>query len=243
MMLWIYVHPRVVPGIFPGRMTRHSTATYLRDRRSVIWGTSILGVSIITFISMGSISDCSRVRNGVDSDHAASYFGGEKEDYDVIKTRTRPHRVESLDGDPAAWTRLYDAAVAGFASDSAYFAVQGLTPTGEPDPAGDNLVDIDNLIDYMIVIFYTGQRDGPVNINANVPKNFFALRPRDGRFGFRFYVHDNEDSLDSSSANVTGNNNTGDRLTYFNPKWLHQRLSSNARYRQRFGDLVHRHFF
>ena len=179
----------------------------------------------------------------VDADYSASYFGGEKEDYDVIKTRTRPHRVELLDGDPGAWTRLFDAAVAGFSSDAAYYAVQGLTTAGEVDAAGENLLDIDNLIDYMLVIFYTGQRDGPVNLGANVPKNFFAMRPRGGRFGFRFFIHDNEDSLGSSSVNVTGDNGTGDRLTYFNPKWLHQRLSSNALYRQRFGDRVHRHCF
>lgn len=179
----------------------------------------------------------------LDSDHAASYFGGGKEDYDVIKTRTKPHRVEALDGDPDAWGRLYDAAVAGFASDARYFAVQGLDSNGDPDPAGDNLVDIDNLIDYMMVIFFTGQSDGPVNAGANVPKNFYAMRPRDGSDGFRFFIHDNEDSLRGSGTNVTGDNGTGDRLTYFNPKWLHQQLDAHPLYRRRFGDRIHQHFF
>ncbi len=179
----------------------------------------------------------------MDANFAASYFGGGDDDYDVLKTRTRPHRVETVDGNPDAWIRLFDAAVAGFASDSQYFAVQGLTASGDPDLAGDNLVDIDNLIDYMTAIFYTAQRDGPVNLNANVPKNFFAMRARDGSFGFRFFVHDNEDSLSNGNSNVTVDNDTGDRLTYFNPKWLHQRLSVNALYRQRFGDRAQRHFF
>lgn len=179
----------------------------------------------------------------MDANYSASYFGGEKADYDVIKTRTKPHRVEALDGDPEAWSRLFDAAVTGFSSDADYYAVQGLDPNGNPHPDGDNLVDIDNLIDYMMVIFYTGQTDGPVNLGANVPKNFFAMRPRDGNKGFQFFVHDNEDSLNGTSANSTGDNNTGDRLTYFNPKWLHQRLDNNALYRQRFGDRAHRHYF
>lgn len=179
----------------------------------------------------------------MNADFAASYFGGDNDDYDVMKTRTRPHRVEALDGDADAWGRLYDAAVAGLSSDASYYAVQGLSPSGEPDPSGENLLDVDNLIDYMITIFYTGQSDGPVNANANVPKNFFAFRPRDGRFGYRFLVHDNEDSLNSNTANVSGNNSTGDRLIYFNPKWLHQQLSSNALYRQRFGDRAHLHCF
>ncbi len=179
----------------------------------------------------------------VDKFYAASYFGGDKAEYDVIKTRTKPHRVEALDGSPDAWSRLFDAAVAGFAEDPAYFAVQGLDATGIPDPGGENLLDVDNLIDYMLVIFYTGQRDGPVNLGANVPKNFFALRPRDGHFGFRFFVHDNEDSFQSVGADSTVDNNTGDRLIYFNPKWLHQRLAANPRYRQRFADRAHRHLF
>ena len=116
--------------------------------------------------------------------------------------------MEALDGTPDAWGRLYDAAVAGFATDTAWFAVQGLDPNGDPDPLGDNLVDVDNLIDYMLAIFFTGQSDGPVNLGANVPKNFFAMRPRDGRFGFRFFVHDNEDSLQSREAPTTPSTTT-----------------------------------
>ena len=166
----------------------------------------------------------------LDKTYAASYFGGESSDYDVMKTRTRPHRVEVLDGDADAWTRLYDAAVKGFESGEEYSEVQAL-------------VDIDNLIDYMLAIFYTGQSDGPVNLRANVPKNFFALRARDGSFGFRFFVHDNEDSLQDVNADSTPDNDTGERLTQFNPKWLHQRLSQNASYRRRFGDRAHRHLF
>ncbi|MEM7391056.1 MAG: CotH kinase family protein, partial [Verrucomicrobiota bacterium] len=172
-----------------------------------------------------------------------SYFGGDDEDYDVVKSSTQPHRVEALDGDGEAWANLFDAATAGFASDTDYFAVQGRTPSGQPDPTGTNLVDVANLIDYMLIIFYTGQTDGPVNINANVPKNFYGLRPRDGRFGFRFFVHDNEDSLNGLTRDVTAFNPTGERLTHFNPKWLHQQLMQNPRYIRWFGDRAHRHLF
>ncbi len=166
----------------------------------------------------------------LDKTYAASYFGGAPGDYDVVKTRTRPHRVEVLDGDADAWTQLYDAAVKGFGADEDYLKAQGL-------------VDVDNLIDYMLAIFFTGQSDGPVNLRANVPKNFFALRARDGSFGFRFFVHDNEDSLQDLNADATVDNDTGERLTQFNPKWLHQRLTENANYRSRFGDRAHRHLF
>lgn len=178
-----------------------------------------------------------------DKFYGESYLGGDKDDWDVIKTRTRPHRVEALDGTPDAWEALFNAATAGFSSDAAYYAIQGLDPSGNPDPSGSDLVEIDNLIDYLLVIFYTGQTDGPVNLSANVPKNFFAMRPRDGSAGFRFFIHDNEDSLNSVTSNATGSNPTGDRLTHFNPKWLHQQLSTNALYRRAFGDRIQKHFF
>ncbi|MGC6566155.1 MAG: CotH kinase family protein, partial [Akkermansiaceae bacterium] len=178
-----------------------------------------------------------------DKFYADHYLGGSQDEWDVMKTRTRPHRVEALDGKPDAWEALFNAATTGFSTDAAYYAVQGLNSSGNHDPAGEDLVEIDNLIDYMLNIFYTGQTDGPVNPSANVPKNFFAMRRRDNSDGFRFFIHDNEDSLNSTTTNNTGSNPTGDRLTHFNPKWLHQKLSANALYRRAFGDRVHKHLF
>ncbi|MFT5495092.1 MAG: hypothetical protein ACI9TH_000483 [Kiritimatiellia bacterium] len=179
----------------------------------------------------------------LDRFYGASYFGRDNAEYDVFKTRTKSHRVEALDGDEIAWTALYDAAVAGFASDAEYFAVQGRDVNGAIDPGVSNLVDVVNLIDYMLVIFHTGSTDGPVSLGANVPKNFYALRPRDGRFGFRFFIHDNEDTLNTLNRDGTVSNNTGSRITHFNPKWLHQQLMGNARYRRLFGDRTHRHLY
>ncbi len=169
---------------------------------------------------------------------AASYFGGKKEDYDVLKTYVIPHRVEASDGDNVAWTQLFNMATSGFASDTAYFAVQGLDASGQSSPTLKPLLDIDNLIDYTLLNFYIGNGDGPVNTSVGVPKNFFAIRPRDGRFGFRFLAHDCEDAM--NNVDVTGNISTGNTLLYFNPRWLSQQLAANARYRLRFADRAQR---
>lgn len=184
-----------------------------------------------------------------DDAFAASYFGGEKEDYDVIKTYTLPHRVEAADGDAIAWTELFNAATAGFATDAAYFAVQGKNPDGSPSATIKPLVEIDNLIDYMILNMFTSNTDGPVNPGSkNVPKNFFCFRPRDGSAGFRFVAHDFEDTF--GGTDVTGHLTTdgqnpvaGATLVYFNPRWLHLQLVQNPNYLRRFGDRVQRHLF
>ncbi|HVJ45535.1 MAG TPA: lamin tail domain-containing protein, partial [Luteolibacter sp.] len=181
---------------------------------------------------------------------AASYFGGEKEDYDMIKTYTFPaHHVAVADGDATAWNALHAAATAGFTDDAAYHAVQGLAPDGSPSPTIKPLVDIDNLIDYMILNMYTSNTDGPVNPGSkNVPKNFFCFRPRNGAFGFRFVAHDFEDTF--GGTDVTGHLTTdgqnpvaGATLEYFNPRWLHLQLVRNPKYLMRFGDRVQRNLY
>lgn len=184
-----------------------------------------------------------------DNAFAASYFGGDKEDYDIIKTYTLPHRVEAADGDAVAWTALYNAAVTGFTDDAAYHAVQGLNPDGSASSTIKPLVDIDNLIDYMILNMFTSNTDGPVNPgDKNVPKNFFCFRPRDGSAGFKFVAHDFEDTF--GGTDVTGHLTTdgknpvaGDTLIYFNPRWLHLRLTGNPNYLRRFGDRVQHNLF
>jgi hypothetical protein len=181
-----------------------------------------------------------------DADFAASYLGGKKADYDVMKTYVIPHRVEAADGDNAFWTQLFNAAVAGFAGDAAYHAVQGLDPSGQAS-AMPPLLDMDNLIDYNLLRFYAGDDDAPVNtgVGAGVPKNFYALRPRDGRFGYRFLTHDAESCMRAASpnVNVTGTITAGSTLSYFNPRWLNQQLAANARFRLRFADRAQKHLF
>src|SRR5690606_3334089 len=77
--------------------------------------------------------------------------------------------------------------------------------------------------------------------NANVPKNFYCFRPRDGSAGFRFVAHDFEDTM--TGTNVTGNTIVGTTLVYFNPRWLHLQLAQNANYRKRFADRVQKNLF
>lgn len=187
---------------------------------------------------------------------AESYLGGSKEDYDVIK------KDGTTDGNDSAWRELWDYCVSGFQSNTNYYRIQGLDATGKRDPNIKVLLDVDNLIDYMNIIFYTGNFDAPVSAfgGNNSPNNFYAIYNRNGAEGFKFFAHDNEHTLlyeaVPGNPNIGLNENRVDLATrnygnrmeiydywQFNPQWLHFKLSANAEYRQRFADRAFKHLY
>ena len=191
---------------------------------------------------------------------AVSYFGGSVEDYDVVKNGD-DYSIESTDGNLDAYQVIWNLCVSGFQNNSNYFRLQGLNSDGTSNPGYNVLVDIDNLIDYMLVIFYAGNFDSPTskfgqNKSAN---NFYGIYNRNSNEGFRFFAHDAEHSLrttggegpgiglNENRVNI-GNISGGYKMTVssfsgFHPQWLHFRLSDNAEYRIRFADHVYKHFF
>jgi hypothetical protein len=185
-----------------------------------------------------------------DSEYSALYLGGDSEDYDVIKNDSSGGRaLQATNGTMDAYRRLYDAAVAGFAGDTAYFRVQGLRIDGTPDPAGEKLLDPENLMDYMISTYYTGDPDCPVSAWGHISNNVFATYNRVEPDGFTWYRHDAEHSLGASGGlnearllTDPTDRTIGQTWDHFNPAWLHLRLTANLEYLQRFADRVHRHF-
>ena len=191
-----------------------------------------------------------------EASYAESYFGGDKEEYDVIKSAglADGYQIEATDGDFAAWRSLWEGtnALARMTSESerteAYMRLQGLNPDGTRNPAYEVLLDVDNLINYMLVIFYTGNFDSPISgfIGNERTNNFFSMRRRGGESGFVHFAHDNEHTLlpeDNRYTNRTGPYPAGTQFEFSNPQWLHQQLMASAEYRLRFADLAHRHLF
>jgi hypothetical protein len=187
--------------------------------------------------------------------YAASYFGGEKEDYDVIKSTGSAggYTTEATDGNLDAWRALWEAARAGVAETADYYRLMGLNPDGTRNPANPVLLDVDNLIDYMLIIFWTGDEDAPLSVpfGNNRSNNWFAIRNRNGEEGFKFFIHDSEQTLFSNhnisdlSANRVGPfvDANQDNFNFSNPQWIHQDLMASAEYRRRFADRVQKHFF
>lgn len=184
----------------------------------------------------------------------ASYFGGDSEDFDVVKCGNHAggFATEATEGTLDAFKALWDRArEIGLrdASDANFFALEGRGPDGTRAAEIPVLLDVENLIDYMLVIFWSGNGDGTLSsfLSNNLPNNWFALRNRGGEQGFRFFVHDNEFTLGSAYAEEdrTGpyvGSNQGNFL-YANPQWIHQDLMARAAYRRRFADRVQKHFF
>ena len=185
--------------------------------------------------------------------YAASYEGGTDEDYDVVKVEAGVYTVNATDGNMDAWTRLYNAMIGGFETPEKYWRVQGRNPDGSVNPAYENLLDVDNLIDYMLVIFYTGNFDAPLSgfLGNTNPNNWYGIRSRTRNEGFKFVVHDSEHTLllgntqigDGLTADRTGPFPASYSLAKSNPHWLFQELAKNPEFRMRVADHVHQHWF
>ena len=191
-----------------------------------------------------------------DANFGASYFGGDAEDYDVIKPERGPYTNFATDGNFVAYERLHQQALArapdgvtpAFVDNAAYYRAQGLNPDGTDNPNFETLLDVDNLTAYMLVIFHSGNTDGPLIASRGnrLLNNYFAVRDRTGDHGFQFIIHDSEFSYRSLNIDRTGpfnHSNFESDVEYFNPQWLHQQLMANEEYRIQFADKVQESFY
>jgi len=139
-----------------------------------------------------------------EASYAESYLGGSKEDFDVVKTTggNPNYTIEATDGTLDAYRRLWQAASQGFYSDEAYYRVQGMNPDGTRNPAYERLLDVDNLIDYMLCTFYVGDCDGPISnfLGNNRPNNYYGIYNRTNPDGFKFFRHDGEHTIGAQGS-------------------------------------------
>ena len=203
---------------------------------------------------------------------AESYIGGREEDYDTIK-QLDGYLSGATDGDNAAWYRLWEAATNGFASDVDYFKVQGLNVDGTINTNYENLVDVPNMIDYMLVILYGGNLDAPISnfLQNDSPNNWYGFRDRTGKHGgFRFASHDAEHTFlpnNGAAQDRTGIEDLattgglygvikadwtcGDPVrqalaearTKSTPQYIWFRMHQNAEFRMLAADRIQKHLF
>lgn len=197
-----------------------------------------------------------------EASYAETYFGGREEDYDVVKVDTGlGYVMVATDGNLDAWHRLWRAATNGLASNTAYYSIQGRNPDGTPNPAIENLLDVDNLIDYMLLNFYVGNIDAPISafLGNDRPNNVYCVRDRTGKHGgFRFFSHDGEHTLHHESTldgdelhrDRTGPFSAGDpqyqgssAFAYSNPHYIFNRLTQNTEFKNKLADRIHKFFF
>ena len=141
-----------------------------------------------------------------DEHFAASYLGGEADEWDVHK-----HLGSNLvAGDGVAWREMMAIVRGGLAADGPYAALSGY-------------LDVDDFIAYMLVNIWAGNDDWPQH-------NWYAVRRRAVGERFRFITWDAEHVLKEPSTNVTGASGAD------GPGELWQALLANATFRARFSE-------
>ncbi|MEY2407643.1 MAG: hypothetical protein QOF48_313 [Verrucomicrobiota bacterium] len=189
-----------------------------------------------------------------EASYGQTYFGGSKTNFDVVKCANHigNFATEATDGTLTVFSNLWTIcqSMRTNAANSNYFRTIGCNPDGTRNPGLPVLLDVDNLIDYMLEIIYSGDGDATLSsfLGNNQPNNWFGMRDRSNPdVGFRFFNSDCEHTLGSPNSQVDrtgpfGGSNEGN-FTYANPQWMHEELMRNAEYRVRFGDHVQKHFF
>ena len=183
---------------------------------------------------------------------AETYFGGDKEEYDVVKSEgDNDFRVGAVDGNLTDWQDLWTKSKAHLNSptNANYFSMMGLAADGVTPTSDPVLLDPENLIDYMLLTFWTGNLDGATSafLGDNRANNWFGSRRRENNpgQGFRFYVHDFEHTFLNVNEDRTGpfNADSYDNIEYSNPMYLHRDLIPNAEYRMKWADRIQKHMF
>jgi len=182
-----------------------------------------------------------------EANYAADNLGGQQEDWDIVK-QSDSRTMYATDGNMDAYYRLWQRTIAGFSSNAAYYEAQGLNPDGSRNPAYERLLDPENLVDYMIITYYTGDRDGPGSrFTAPRPNNIWCAYNREDPDGWKFFEHDSEHSLGTGEYNMVTPLVSGDsrraQFQYFNPHWLHEQLTANSEYRMLFADRLYKHLY
>ena len=183
-----------------------------------------------------------------EASYGETYIGGTKNEYDVIKVSPdNGYTIGATDGNMQAWTRLYNACKAGLTNDVAYEKIRGNNLDGTRNPDYEVLVDVDNLIDYMLVIEYGGNLDAPISwfLSNNSPNNWYGMRNRTGAFGgFQFFCHDSEHTLLDVNENRMGPFAAGNgSVSSSSPQWVWQKMWANAEFRLYCADRIHQYFF
>ncbi|MBN1507413.1 MAG: lamin tail domain-containing protein [Sedimentisphaerales bacterium] len=157
----------------------------------------------------------------------AAYYGGDEEEWDAV------NRGEARgDSNLTTWNAMLSRARAGLSDPASYQRIQGNDPDGTRNPAYDDLLDVDNYIDYMFSNFWGGTGDWPGH-------NYYAAcrRPPNST-GFKFFNWDSEGAIviwSSLNANVT-NVRDGAAIPY-------AALRPNPEFCLLFADHVQKHMF
>jgi len=190
---------------------------YVSDLHNVMGGHSPHGLYAHLYIN-GLYWGMYYVHERPDHSWAAQMFGGEKEEYDVLKHRTNLVVNDGVGGSATTnFNTMLNAANAVAADPSNPAKYDALCQK----------LDIDNFITDLLAHWFAVNWDWP-------NKNWYATHRNSPDGLWRFHTWDAEHSIEYwDSQNVLGQSVAG----------IHDKLKANAEYRMRFADLAHKFFF
>jgi len=194
------------------RLAQYTRDQYPADLQNALGGYGPRGMAVHLYVD-GLYWGLYWLHERPDESFAAAYFGGDRDDYHVLK-----HNQNTvIHGSSADYRAMIQLAASGLSTDAKYQEIQ-------------QRLDVPNLIDYIIVNFFIGNTDW-------AHQNWYATRNVTNPAGrWRYHSWDPEHSLKNLNQNVTG------RDDYGGPTGLHQDLCQNAEYQLLFADHVHNHF-
>jgi hypothetical protein len=205
---WISGRPIYQPDV-----AQYTRDQFVADIQNAIGGYSHHGRHVHLYLN-GLYWGLYNLHERPDHRFAASYFGGDSDDYDCLKHNSG----QIVNGSNATFNQMLNIAESGLASDQQYQLIQ-------------QYLDVDNFMNYLIPHYYVGDWDWG-------HKNWYATRNSADPNGlWRFHHWDGEHLMENLYENSTGRDNAG------GPTRIHNRLMQNVEYRLLFADHVHRHFF
>ena len=182
---------------------------------------------------------------------ADSYLPGKDEDYDCVKVSQPGYVLATTDGNFDAYFDLHNYTInQGFSGiySNNYWTIRGLDPDGTINTNKLFYLDQDNLINYELSCYITGDPDAPIILGGGKPNNLYALYNRNDPAGFTWLRHDAEHSMGAHSSygvntDITMRGSTLTAQYHFNPATLHIKLCDHPEYRMRFADLTYKHMF
>ncbi len=186
---------------------------FVADLQNATEGHAPHGQPMFLYIN-GLLWGIHMVHERPDDNFAAAYFGGDNEDYDVLKHNS----TSVLQGTNENYATLFDLVNKDLTIAENYEAVA-------------DILDIEEFIDYMLVNYYVGNTDW-------AHQNWYASFNREDPNGkWRYHSWDAEHVLESVRDNAAFRNDNG------GPTYLHHKLKFNEEYQLLFADHVQRHFF
>ncbi|MCX5675570.1 MAG: CotH kinase family protein, partial [Planctomycetota bacterium] len=170
-----------------------------------------------------------------DDQFAAEYLGGDAADYDAIHA-SAPGTLNVLAGDLVAWNAMMNLATTGHVESGYAYDPNALVSDANYQ-AIQQYLDVTNLPDYMILMFYTANWDWPT-------QNWSAVRKREPGAGFKFFAWDSERIMEGVADNRTDAGKPPSPFAVENsPARLFYMLRANAEFRLLFADRVQKWFF